>query len=110
MVRAGHRDIAREHLAPAPGMQHLAHDALDGTLGEEVVMDHRERDARIAPRRREKGKVLLVERPPVAAMDENEAGAVALARRKEIDRFAGRVAVAALQIAAECRARLLRAL
>ena len=58
------------------------------TLRAEVVVDHRERHAGVDPGGREEGEVLLVERAPVAAVDEHHAAAVALARREEVDGLA----------------------
>ena len=60
----------------------------------QVVVDDRERHAGVDPGRREEGEVLLVERAPVAAVDEHHAAAVALARGEDVDALAGLLAVA----------------
>src|SRR2546427_9052620 len=80
------------------------------TLFRSVVVHHRERDAGVDPGGGQEREVLLVERAPVAAVDEHHAGAVALARREEIERLARHVAVAALEIAGHGAARAHRAL
>src|SRR5207344_1212669 len=86
---------------PAAGAQHLPHDLVDRHLRAEVVVHHRDGDAGLDPRRREEREVLLVERAPVAAVDEHHARAVAAARRKEVDRLPRHVAIAAVELAVE---------
>src|SRR2546427_8800848 len=63
---------------PAARAQHLAHDLLHRHLRAEVVVHHRERDAGVDPGWGQEREVPLVERAPVAAVDEHHAGAVAL--------------------------------
>src|SRR4051812_43497567 len=95
---------------PAARAQHLLHDLFHRHLGTEVVVDHRQRDAGVDPGGREEGEVLLVERAPVAAMDEHHAAAVALARGEEVDRLPRLIAVAQVEMARHGAARALRGL
>src|SRR2546423_13141594 len=93
---------------PATRAQHLLHDVVHRNLRTEVVIDHGQRYAAVDQGRRKEGEITLVERAPVAAVDEHEAAAVAFARREEVHRLARHVAVAQIQVAGHRAARTRR--
>src|SRR5688572_23580018 len=84
---------------PAARAQHLAHDRLHADARAQVVVHHGERNAGVDQGRRQEREVLLVEGAPVAAVNEHQAAAVALARREKIDGLAGLLAVGAVEVA-----------
>ncbi len=93
---------------PAARAQYLPNDLLHADLRAQVVVDDGERDAAVDQGRGEIGEIALVERTPVAAMDEHEAATVAFASREQVHRFSQHVAVAQVQVRSHPVTRQLR--
>ena len=93
----GHHDAAPvdaelRHVAVKPShrAQHLPHHFLDRGCRGEAVVGHGHGDSGADEGRREEGKIPLVQRAPVAAMDENQQRRVRHASGVEVERFGGR--------------------
>ena len=106
-VRAVRGAFAREPRHRAPG---LVDDRRDRHVGAQVVIDDRDRVAARHERRRDEGKIALVEHPPVAAVEEQERAFRARRRQEEVQRLLRAGAEAQVQLGRQRRPRLRRSL
>ena len=85
-MRSGlNRSLPRIAIQPAERLQLLADDVFNRRLRRQSVIRQRDRDSMLQQRRRDPGKVRLVERTPVAAMNEDQKRRIAVVRVKNIE-------------------------
>ena len=94
----------------ATARRHCVDDRRDRHVGAQVVIDDRDRVASRHERPGDEREVALVERPPVAAVQEHERSARVARRQEQVERLLRARSVAQVELRRERRARLRRRL
>ena len=92
-------EVAAVAVQPRPGLEDLAHDVLHGHGGTQRIVDHRHGNAGFGERARNERVLALVQRAPIAAMDEHQQPAARTFGAEHVELFHRVAAVGQVQVA-----------